>query len=414
LSSRINIIDSIRGYCLVNIFINHITFGYLHNISPSNFGYSDSSELFVFLSGTSSFIAMGHFSTKNMIKRAWRRALELYACNLGIIIATLLIMALASAVVAHRNWPQDPLTLAAQSQPIAKVAWHLITLQQSVGFSMVLRLYVVLMIAAPAFLWLASQRWWLPLLPAALIWIIAGHFRLVEYDSLTGAPLMLTVLPWTLIFACGIAAGAAYRQGVEIPKSKWLLAAAVLVLLSYLVLLYSQSSWAAGLAWIKARDVHFWTGSSKAYQSPLRVAHALSLIYLVVACRKAPLIRLLHGLTASHMLPRLGRHSLPIFAFGAVFAVAANGLVFWSHQRFGASMPPTLSTELILILLGLLAMRSIADHQGRRHAPPITEGVDQASNSSSGQARASPSRRDPWPEPRRRLAGVRSPDLHHS
>jgi hypothetical protein len=59
----------------------------------------------------------------------------------------------------------------------------------------VLRRYVVLFLAAPIFLWLAVRREWWALPPAVLVWVLAGHLRLVDHDSLTGAPLMLSICP---------------------------------------------------------------------------------------------------------------------------------------------------------------------------------------------------------------------------
>ncbi|MBM3577754.1 MAG: hypothetical protein FJX40_08830 [Alphaproteobacteria bacterium] len=50
---RIEAIDFWRGAALVTILINHIPGNILGNFTPRNFGFSDSAEAFVFLSGLS-------------------------------------------------------------------------------------------------------------------------------------------------------------------------------------------------------------------------------------------------------------------------------------------------------------------------------------------------------------------------
>jgi hypothetical protein len=57
MGERIDSIDFWRGVALVTIFINHIPGNILGNLTPRNFGFSDSAEAFVFLSGLSVSLA---------------------------------------------------------------------------------------------------------------------------------------------------------------------------------------------------------------------------------------------------------------------------------------------------------------------------------------------------------------------
>ena len=52
-ANRIRDIDFWRGAVLVAILVDHIPGNLLENLTPSNFGLSDSAEAFVFLSGLS-------------------------------------------------------------------------------------------------------------------------------------------------------------------------------------------------------------------------------------------------------------------------------------------------------------------------------------------------------------------------
>ena len=360
---RLNSIDLIRGFCLVNIFVNHMTTGFITKASPSNFGFSDSAEIFVFLAGVSTYLAYGRLNFRTAWATLWKRACTLYKYNLGIIGASLLgLLVLARLVGSDGMLDALFLKVLAGEHP-AHLAWHILTLQQSVGYSMVLRLYVALMLMAPFLLWLASKRWWWALPPALAIWAVSGQFGLVSHDSLTHVPLNITILPWTLVFACGLALGAGWTQGVRMPRSPFLLGAALAMVASYLVLLYVLPAWPAGQAWAAGREQHFWLGSSKAYESPLRLLHALSLVYIFTAYPDAPVLRLVHKVGRNAFLARLGRQSLPVFTFGAIYALLANELLRIVEQAWGRVSPTAIVFEIAVILLGLMVMGLITERR---------------------------------------------------
>ncbi|MDG2531700.1 OpgC domain-containing protein [Caulobacter endophyticus] len=360
MSGRIHLIDAVRGYCLVNIFVNHIGAGVLNHLSPSNVGFSDSAELFVFLAGMSAYLSSSDLSPAQRLGKFWRRAGGLYLCNLALIALSLCGLLMLGRFVDPALMRAWPVLDALASNSVAVDVAHLAGLRQSVGFSMVLRLYVALMLVAPLLVWAASRRWWWAVALALPVWALAGHFKLVLHESLTGAPLALTILPWTLIFACGVATAAALKQGVRLPRSSWLVAAALAVVLSYGVLILAAPQAPAVVAWAAGRNEHFWLGASKTFQSPLRVLHALSLVYLAIALARAPVLRLLHAVGADNVLTRLGRRSLPVFVASSVYATLANELVNLVNLRWGIASPVALATEAALVGAGLAGMAWIA------------------------------------------------------
>lgn len=362
---RLNSIDLIRGFCLANIFVNHITAGFIHKASPSNFGFSDSAEIFVFLAGVSTYLAYGRLSFRAAWATLWKRAGKLYKYNLGIIAASLVgLLILARLVGAGSMLDATFLRVVAEENPVT-LAWHVLTLRQSVGYSMVLRLYIALMLMAPFLLWLASKRWWWALPPAVVIWAVSGQFHLVARDSLTHAVLTMTILPWTLVFTCGLALGAGMAQGVRMPRSPFLLGAAMAMVASYLVLLYGLPHWPAAQAWAAERELHFWLGSSKTYESPLRLLHVLSLVYIFTAYPDAPVLRLVHRVGRNAFLARLGRRSLPVFAFGAVYALLANEFLNLVERTWGKTSPTAIGFEIAVVVLGLMAMGLITERRRR-------------------------------------------------
>lgn len=367
--NRVHAVDAIRGFCLVNIFVTHFTIGVLYKASPSNLGYSDSAEIFVFLAGVSTFFAYGRLNFRQALATLWKRSAKLYKYNLVVILSSLLGLVAIAALVGAQAMLDAELLGVLGDASLGVVAWNIASLQQSVGYSTVLQLYVILMFMAPVFLWLASRRWWWPLPPAVLVWALAGQFGWIGHDSLTGTPLNLTILPWTLVFVCGVAFAAGMEQGVRLPRSRRLLLAAATIVLSYLVLLYALPHWPQGQAWAAERNDHFWLGSSKKYESPLRLFHLLSLVYIVAAFPKAPVIRLIHEVGRDNILARLGRRSLQVFTFGAVYALLANEILFFVQGLQGRRSLAAIGLELALVAGGLAIMRLIADRRWPLGAP---------------------------------------------
>jgi hypothetical protein len=373
MQARIHSIDAIRGYCLINILINHITSGILHNASPSNFGFSDSAELFVFLSGLSTFLAFGKLEFKQGWIALWRRAGKLYKYNIAIIFTSLAgLLLIAGFVNRETMLSAAELNALNQTNPLV-AAWHLLTMRQSVGYSMVLRLYTLQMLAAPLLIWLAARRWWLPLPPVIALWAAAGHFHWIAPNSLTGIHLTITILPWTLVFTCGLAMGAAIVQGVRPPVSRLVLSAASALVLGYLVLLYAIPFWPAADAWAQTREDHFWFGSSKALESPVRVLHLLSLVYIFTVLPKAPLLRLVHQTRPNALLARLGRKSLPVFTFTAIYTALVDEILHQISRRYGQLSVSTICFEVILVTIALLIMFCIATERTRMQLSPPRE-----------------------------------------
>ncbi|POR56665.1 OpgC domain-containing protein [Bosea psychrotolerans] len=362
--SRIHSIDAARGLCLLNIFINHITLGFSKEISFSKLGLSDAAEIFVLVSGVSTYLFYGTLQIEAMTLGLWRRAIRLYFVNAIIVLSTLgVIMSIDHFTGDLKIFDQD-IVDALRSNEVERSLWLIFSFQQSVGYSVVLKLYMYFMLLCPALIWLSSRTWWYSLPPAVLIWAVAGQFDLVPRNSLTGEPFALTILPWTLIFTCGIALGAAIKQGVEVPQSRFLKILAFAYVLGYVVFVtLIAPHWPAAIDWFATRNDHFWLGGSKTYQSPLRLLHALSLVYLFISCPGAPLIRLLHQANPRGFLCRMGRRSLPIFAFGAVVSVAADEALFAAQHFFGARSLPSIAVELVFVALGIAAMIAIADRR---------------------------------------------------
>jgi hypothetical protein len=373
MTKRIHAIDAVRGFCLLNIFVNHVTLGVVHEVSPSKILLFDSAEVFVLLAGISAWLAYGPrergFEFASCGKRMWSRAAVIYLFAL-LTIAGGLAISVAGSLVAP---PPDPTTTPvglADRHGWPTYLLHLVTLQQSVGYSLVLRLYVFLMVLGPVYLWLASLRWYWPLIPAGAIWLTAGCLTIVSRDSLTGGWLSMSVLPWNLVFAAGVSLGAAISSKVAFPAASRLVPTCMAVALGGILLLSFGSHVPEIAAWLEVRNEHFWTGISKTLQSPLRLLHLAAVVGCVVALRDAPLIRLIHGAGPDGFLSRVGRRSLEVFVLGAVLAPLVDQILWGLAQTHGLVLrsASAIVIEIAAMALALAAMAFVAGARPARRA----------------------------------------------
>ncbi len=91
-------IDVFRSLALLTIFINHIPGTLYEHITHKNFGFSDSAEVFVLLSGISLGLSFhGRLQQKPfafILRKYWQRAFQLYGAYLLTTFVTLSLLAL--------------------------------------------------------------------------------------------------------------------------------------------------------------------------------------------------------------------------------------------------------------------------------------------------------------------------------
>jgi hypothetical protein len=84
-------LDACRGLALWCVFVDHMPVNILSWITPRNFGFSDTTEIFVFVSGATCALAYGtalrRFGWGNVIARSLRRSVEIYAAFLLLMLA---------------------------------------------------------------------------------------------------------------------------------------------------------------------------------------------------------------------------------------------------------------------------------------------------------------------------------------
>ncbi len=253
---RLEILDGMRGYFLVFMVLNHLTFagGYLLvKFNHGELGYVQDAQGFVFLSG----LLVGMVYARRMLRDGYaagaakvrKRAFEIYRYAVACLaIVFLLGFVLSASSTYWEPWLWD----LADHNPFYALASLLLLYQPT--YMDILPQYIVYMLVSPPLIWLCvTGRWmWVAAL-SAFLWAavqlglhfpVAGGIRAL-LDEVHEGEMFRTafnVLAWQAVFMSGLVLGALTATGrvdwekVMNPKRTalvWLAFALVLVFMGF-------------------------------------------------------------------------------------------------------------------------------------------------------------------------------------
>lgn len=355
-------LDMFRGLALVMIFINHVPGTIYETFTNRNYGFSDSAEAFVFMSGMAAGLAYSaSFRSGNLwtaITRVWARARQLYFVHIAITMLCLAIFAGAAL------WFDLPVVLLKNNvEPVlghplqALIGIPLLTHQ--LGYLNILPLYAVLLVATPLFIIIGLRRPWLTLALSIALWMLAGQFRINLPNFPNSGGWFFNPFSWQVLFVIGLLSGMAMKNGTSfVPFSRALYSAAAVFLVIILFWMKVPEIGAAGramLARIADMGAPFYiTWFDKTFVALPRLLHALALFYVF---GHMPLMLTFARSRFSAPLRALGRQGLAVFATGTVISIFLQ-VVKTPRQ------PDPVFDGLILGagLLVLLALASVLNH----------------------------------------------------
>ncbi len=330
-AKRVGDIDFWRGAVLVAILVDHIPGNLLESITPRNFGLSDSSEAFVFISGLSVGMV---YAPRARDRGFWavargclQRALKLYCVHIGLTLAALVIYACAfwmsgvdDLIEAHgRSYVFD--------SPAAGFA-GLAVLTHQIGYFNILPLYIVLMLWAPLALALAMRDVRLALATSVAVYAASRVFGLHPPSWPEPGAWFFNPFAWQLVFTIGLVSAIVWRKGA--PRATPGAVVSSLIVTAAAALVATGAGGAApGLreAAFSSLDV------GKQDLGLARLVHFAALAYLAaVAPQIAPQMKRVVGGAAGRAVQRLGRNGLATFAAGCV--ISAIG-----QAALGAAQP---------------------------------------------------------------------------
>lgn len=314
-------IDFFRGLALISIFVNHIPGNFYANFTHRNFGLSDAAEIFVLLAGMSAALAYyPRFvagKTALSIARVVRRIGTLYIAHLSAVAIGFALYAAAAIwlnnpglmVPDERHWILD--------QTLASLAGIGALTYQTGNFN-ILPMYMVMLAFLPVIMLLARVHLLLALGASAALWLVANIYHLGPPNYPGTGVWYFNPLAWQLLFTIGFVCGVALRRGEVWRRSTPLYVAC-------LVYLGLAATLVVGELWGTFPELPEWvwlSGFNKSWVGFFRLAHVLSLAYVVVF---SPIPAYLQRrLGHDNWIVSLGRNTLPVFWLSTLLAVLGH------------------------------------------------------------------------------------------
>ncbi|HSX76150.1 MAG TPA: OpgC domain-containing protein, partial [Shinella sp.] len=316
-------LDVFRALALLTIFVNHVPGQYLEHLTHKNFGFSDSAEAFVLISGMSVGLAYGtRFAVGERLAvtlRILRRALTLHVAHIMTSVITFAIFAGGALWFARPDLLSE-INLRAVVDRTEQGVVSMVLLGHQFGYNNILSMYAVVFLMLPGFLWLYQRSALLLLAVSGTLWLCAGIWQIAPSNFLDDGYWFLNPLSWQFLFVIGFV-GVLRARGKGFPRNTVLsaLSAAYLGLsFAWVVFSWWNVDFSYGLPAVL-------TGFDKTFLSTTRLLHVLAGAYLVATI---PALSNWAALPLSHPLVAIGRHSLAVFIFGTILAMAGQVMMF--------------------------------------------------------------------------------------
>ncbi len=359
-------LDLFRGLALWLIFVDHLPPNILTWFTIRNYGFSDATEIFIFISGYTAAFVYGRamleagfvVATARILRRVW----QIYVAHVFLFT---IFLAEISYVATNFNNPlysEEMGIMDFLKQPDVTIVQALLLRFRPVNMD-VLPLYIVLMLFLPLILWLMKWRTDVTLALSAALYALTWHFDwyLSAYPNGTW---FFNPFAWQLLFVFGAwcALGGAQRMS-RILSSRitiWIcfvyLAAAFFVTLTWHI---------PQLSFLMPKRVEQWMYPiSKTDLDVLRFAHFLALAAITV--RFLP--KDWSGLKSPWLRPLIlcGQHSLEIFCLGVFLAFAGHFVL--TEISGGAGLHFLISVTGIVIMSGMAWVISWYKHSADKNA----------------------------------------------
>ena len=343
-------LDLFRGLALWLIFIDHLPPNILTWFTIRNYGFSDATEIFIFISGyTAAFVygrAMRERGYLIASARILRRAWQIYVAHIFLFTIFMAEIAYVAATFDNPLYAEEMNILDFLKQPDVTIFQALLLKFKPVNMD-VLPLYIVLLLLFPPAL---AMLMWQPafaLAASALLYVLTWNFdwNLPAYPN---GVWFFNPFAWQLLFVFGAwcALGGAKRLA-PVLQSRTVLAVAIAYLAFAFVITLTWSIEPLG------RLVPNWLSEwmypiDKTNLDVLRFAHFLALAAVTV--RFIP--RDWPGLKWPILQPaiRCGQHSLEIFCLGVFLAFAGQFVI--SEYSGGPLIQIAISFTGIIIMIG--------------------------------------------------------------
>jgi hypothetical protein len=342
-------LDACRGLALWFIFLDHIPNNTLAWLTIRNYGFSDTTEVFVFVSGYTCMLAYGGALREQgwptTITRALRRGWEIYVAFLLLLIAYL---ALVWVVGRGSEFVDETNTAIFFGNPGAAIV-RALAMQYTPVNTDVLPTFVLLHLAFPGLLWLLTRNAVAALTASFLLYVLVQALGW-NLPAWPGGEWYFNPLAWQVLFVFG--AWYAYKGSGQlrgILQSRAALWLAILYLaFSLAVALSLQFKGLEGFMPAALSKLIY--PVDKSSLDPLRLLHFLSLA--IIVSRLTPPDW--HGLMKPWAMAmiRCGENSLAIYCFGVLLSFIGHVILV----RFSGNF----TTQVVVSVVGIALMIAAA------------------------------------------------------
>jgi len=345
-------LDLFRGLALWLIFLDHIPSNIVSWITIRNYGFSDATEIFVFISGYTAAFVYGRAMRERgvvvagarILKRAW----QVYVAHIFLFVIYLAEIAYVSRSFENPLFAEEMGIFDFLRQPDVTL-YEALLLKFKPANMDVLPLYIVLLTTFPLFLWVLLRQPTLALATSLVIYIAALQFdiNLPAYPEGTWA---FNPFAWQLLFAFGAwcAIGGAERlHGFMRSRIVLGLAVAYLVFAFLIVMTW----YFPRTGYLVPRWLSDWMYPiDKTNLDVLRFVHFLSLAVITVRFvpRDWPVLK------SPWLRPAIicGQHSLEVFCLGVFLAFAAH--------FFMVQVSESITAQILASAIGIVLMVAVA------------------------------------------------------
>jgi hypothetical protein len=349
-------LDLFRGVALWLIFLDHIPENVANWFTIRNYGFSDATEIFIFISGYTAAFVYGRamrergflISSARVLRRAW----QIYVAHIFLFTIFMAEIAYVAATFDNPLYAEEMNILDFLKQPDITIFQALLLKFKPVNMD-VLPLYIVLLLFFPPMLWLLIRQPAFALAGSALVYVLAWNFDL-NLPAYPNGVWFFNPFAWQLLFVFGAwcALGGAQRLS-GVLRSPIVLALAI----AYLIFAFAIT-----MTWYiepLGRFVPAWLSDwmypiDKTNLDVLRFAHFLALAAVTVRFvpRDWPLLK------SPFLQPAIvcGQHSLEIFCLGVFLAFAGQFII--SEWSGGPLIQTAISLAGIIIMIATASLIS--------------------------------------------------------
>jgi hypothetical protein len=357
-------IDFFRGLGLWVIYVDHIYPNFWSRFTLGHFGFSDFSEVFVFISG---FVNAAMYSRaletgglRAAIRKLSSRMSRFYLVHIATMAFSLVVLT-AGLRLGWRLYDPGPYLWMTDAH---QYFLRILAMSYAPGLNSLLPLYIV---TAPGLLLavICLRRAPLPTLTASFVIWSADQFHI--FDPLVTSKLegwSFHPFAWQFLFVIGAAIQMYRVQTGRIAKSRPIRVAAIVIVMAALILkgmpLFETGRNLLFHVSLVARIVA--DGAGKARLAPFRLIHFLSLLLLVSVL--LPRYRRWLDSPIAKLAIACGRDSILVFSFALIMTYVVDLLIF--------SVKGGLAMQLICTVVGVSLMCALSWNRQRSRCPRWT------------------------------------------